>query len=120
MAGDAALLHAKVARLLSRRFGKPVLKPKHPLVLPDHVSNKKDKLAEATCLTEMSVMMACWKENAFNDKICSKEIKSFYGCVAKAEANRKAGVQQELSAGRLPSDKVNKLLRRYPNIKHEI
>lgn len=42
-------------------------------------------LLEATCLTEMSVMMACWKQNDFNDKSCAEEIRAFYDCVAKAE-----------------------------------
>ncbi|XP_040176380.1 coiled-coil-helix-coiled-coil-helix domain-containing protein 1 [Rana temporaria] len=120
MAAEAGLLQAKVAKLLSRRFGKPVLKPKLPLVLNDQVSNRKTKLAEASCLREMSVLMACWKESSFNDKVCSNEIKVFYKCVTKAQADRKAGLHQELPTALLPPDKVNRLLRKYPSIKHEI
>lgn len=30
-------------------------------------------------------MMACWKQNDFNDKACAEEIQTFYDCVAKAE-----------------------------------
>lgn len=30
-------------------------------------------------------MMACWKQNDFNDKSCAEEIRAFYDCVAKAE-----------------------------------
>ncbi|XP_077310666.1 small ribosomal subunit protein mS37 [Lithobates pipiens] len=121
MAAEVGLLQAKVAKLLSRRFGKPVLRPKQPLVLSDQVSNRKTKLADASCLREMSVLMACWKENAFNDSVCSNEIKVFYKCVAKAQADRKAGLHQEqYPTESMPSNKVNQLLRKYPNIKHEI
>lgn len=30
-------------------------------------------------------MMACWKQNDFNDAACAEEIRMFYDCVAKAE-----------------------------------
>lgn len=30
-------------------------------------------------------MMACWKQNDFNDTACAEEIRMFYDCVAKAE-----------------------------------
>lgn len=30
-------------------------------------------------------MMACWKQNDFNDAPCAEEIRMFYDCVAKAE-----------------------------------
>ncbi|NXO75366.1 CHCH1 protein, partial [Sitta europaea] len=72
---------------------------------------------EATCITEMSVMMACWKQNDFNDTPCAKEIKMFYDCVAKAENERKNQNEDTLSSrGSLPSSKVNKLLKRFPQI----
>lgn len=41
--------------------------------------------AEATCITEMSVMMACWKQNEFRDEACRKEIQDFFDCASKAE-----------------------------------
>ena len=40
---------------------------------------------EATCITEMSVLMACWKQNNFLDGLCSNEVKDFYICVEKAQ-----------------------------------
>lgn len=40
---------------------------------------------EASCITEMSVLMACWKQNNFVDTLCSNEISSFYMCVEKAQ-----------------------------------
>lgn len=42
-------------------------------------------LLDTTCITEMSVMMACWKQNDFSDTACAKEIQMFYDCVARAE-----------------------------------
>ncbi|XP_073416149.1 small ribosomal subunit protein mS37 isoform X2 [Dendrobates tinctorius] len=75
---------------------------------------------EATCITEMSVLMACWKENAFSDSACSTAIKVFYDCVAREQKARKLGAQDEKPAGWMPPQQVNKLLRKYPNIKHEI
>ncbi|KAM4704476.1 small ribosomal subunit protein mS37 [Rhinophrynus dorsalis] len=112
--------HSKVAKLLSRRNGKPVLKPNKALALANTVANRKPKLGEASCITEMSVMMACWKQNTFSDTACAKEIQVFFDCIAKAQADKKAGLNQEVQAGRLPPKQVNQLLRRYPNIDHEI
>ncbi|NXL91462.1 CHCH1 protein, partial [Alectura lathami] len=74
---------------------------------------------EATCITEMSVMMACWKQNDFSDKACAEEIRMFYDCVARAEVTKPLMKENEdtlSSKGNLPSSKVNKLLRRFPNI----
>lgn len=75
----------KVSRLLRGQNGKPVLKPNRALVLKDAVANRKPKKGEASCITEMSVLMACWKQNNFVDSLCSNEINSFYMCVEKAQ-----------------------------------
>ncbi|NXL64452.1 CHCH1 protein, partial [Chordeiles acutipennis] len=63
----------------------PVIRPTRPLALADKVANRREQAGEATCITEMSVMMACWKQNDFNDTACAEEIRMFYDCVAKAE-----------------------------------
>uniref|UniRef100_A0A8C7Q569 Coiled-coil-helix-coiled-coil-helix domain containing 1 n=1 Tax=Oncorhynchus mykiss TaxID=8022 RepID=A0A8C7Q569_ONCMY len=84
MQGGTAL-QEKVSRMLSRKHKKPVLKPNKPLVLKDEVANRKIKKGEATCVTEMSMMMACWKQNNFVDTLCSNEMQSFYTCVEKAQ-----------------------------------
>ncbi|XP_074855572.1 small ribosomal subunit protein mS37 [Carettochelys insculpta] len=89
-----------------------------PLVLADQVKERRQRLGEATCITEMSLLMACWKRNEFNDAVCAKEIQTFYDCVAKADAAYKERLKQE-SLGQLRSNSsktVNKLLRRFPNI----
>ncbi|XP_010982450.1 small ribosomal subunit protein mS37 isoform X2 [Camelus dromedarius] len=70
------------------RFGnprKPILKPKKPLVLANHVGERRREKGEATCITEMSVMMACWKQNEFRDEACRKEIQDFFDCASRAE-----------------------------------
>ncbi|KAH0624354.1 hypothetical protein JD844_031748 [Phrynosoma platyrhinos] len=75
---------------------------------------------EATCITEMSLMMACWKQNEFRDTACAQEIQTFFDCAAKAEAERKEKIRQESLglSGNLTPKQVNKLLRRFPNITH--
>uniref|UniRef100_A0A1A7YDH6 Coiled-coil-helix-coiled-coil-helix domain containing 1 n=1 Tax=Iconisemion striatum TaxID=60296 RepID=A0A1A7YDH6_9TELE len=111
----------KVSRLLSRQNGKPVLKPNRPLVLKDSVANRKPKKGEATCITDMSILMACWKQNNFLDSLCSTEIDSFYTCVQKAQAAMKSkGDQSSMTGGRLPPKQATALLKRFPNLKTEI
>ncbi|KAM9344540.1 small ribosomal subunit protein mS37 [Symphorus nematophorus] len=111
----------KVSRLLSRQNGKPVLKPNRPLVLRDAVANRKIKKGEATCVTEMSILMACWKQNNFTDALCSNEMKSFYTCVEKAQAAMKnKSEQSSMEGGRLHPKQATTLLKRYPNLRREI
>uniref|UniRef100_A0A1A8JGM0 Coiled-coil-helix-coiled-coil-helix domain containing 1 n=1 Tax=Nothobranchius kuhntae TaxID=321403 RepID=A0A1A8JGM0_NOTKU len=111
----------KVARLLSRQNGKPVLKPNRPLVLKDSVANRRPQKGEATCITEMSVLMACWKQNNFVDGLCSTEIDSFYSCVHKAQAAMKSkGELSSVTGGRLPTKQATTLLKRFPNLRTEI
>ncbi|KAK9400536.1 coiled-coil-helix-coiled-coil-helix domain-containing protein 1 [Crotalus adamanteus] len=93
------------------------MKTKLPMVLADRVSNRHLKLGEASCVTEMALMMACWKANEFSDSACAKEINTFFQCSAKAEAKKKETSPEE-SSGTLDSHQVNKLLGRYPNIRH--
>uniref|UniRef100_A0AAZ3R4K9 CHCH domain-containing protein n=1 Tax=Oncorhynchus tshawytscha TaxID=74940 RepID=A0AAZ3R4K9_ONCTS len=38
----------------------------------------------AMCITEMSMMMACWKQNNFADALCSNEMQSFLQIAVKA------------------------------------
>ncbi|XP_030060747.1 small ribosomal subunit protein mS37 [Microcaecilia unicolor] len=116
-------LQAHLRYLASRRNGKPLFRPSRPLVLADRVANRKIRLGEATCITEMSLMMACWKQNNFNDTVCAKEIQSFFDCNAKVQAELRAARLNEKTlgqSGRLPPKQANKLLQRFPNITHEI
>ncbi|XP_066477829.1 small ribosomal subunit protein mS37 [Tiliqua scincoides] len=96
---------------------RPPVKPPRPLVLADRVSSRRLQLGEATCVTEMSLMMACWKQNEFNDAVCAKEIQTFLDCAAKAEAERKEKITLESlnQLRNLDAKQVNKLLKRFPN-----
>ncbi|XP_017284825.1 coiled-coil-helix-coiled-coil-helix domain-containing protein 1 [Kryptolebias marmoratus] len=111
----------KVRRMLSKQNGKPVLKPNRALALKDTVANRKLYKGEATCVTEMSILMACWKRNSFLDSLCSSEIDTFYTCVKKAQAARKAKSEESnVSEGRLTPKQATSLLKRFPNPRTEV
>ncbi|XP_023281467.1 coiled-coil-helix-coiled-coil-helix domain-containing protein 1 [Seriola lalandi dorsalis] len=115
------LFQEKVSRLLSRQDGRPVLKPNRTLALRDAVANRKLKKGEATCVTEMSVLMACWKQNNFVDGVCSTETKAFYSCVEAAQAAMKNKSNlTSMQGGRLHPKQATTLLKRYPNIRTEV
>jgi len=64
-------------------------------------------------------MMACWKQNDFNDTACAEEIRMFYDCVAKAEVIKASFVFFKASsrAGGSPQDSAL-LLSVDPNLGH--
>uniref|UniRef100_F6UBC2 CHCH domain-containing protein n=1 Tax=Ornithorhynchus anatinus TaxID=9258 RepID=F6UBC2_ORNAN len=76
-------LRGRLARLGNPR--RPVLKPNKPLVLGTRAGERRRELGEATCITEMSLTMACWRHNKFSDSVCAKEIQVFRDCAAKTE-----------------------------------
>lgn len=121
MANSSFQIPDKVSRLMSRQNGRPVLRPNRPLSLRDAVANRRPHKGEATCITEMSVMMACWKQNNFVEDLCSNEIQAFYSCVHKAQAalTNKSDLTG-LEAGRLLPKQATTLLKRYPNLRTEI
>ena len=41
-------------------------------------------------MEEMSVMMACWKRNDFNQQRCSQELSDFHNCVIAAQVSEKS------------------------------
>ncbi|XP_016093559.1 coiled-coil-helix-coiled-coil-helix domain-containing protein 1-like isoform X2 [Sinocyclocheilus grahami] len=114
---SGSVIQEKVAKLLSRQNGKPVLRPIKPLALKNDVASRKLKKGEATCVTEMSLLMACWKKNDFNNTVCSKEVSVFYACVEKGQ-NKAKGKQE--TQGRLLPKEANTLLKRFPNLSSEI
>ncbi|KAM6184618.1 small ribosomal subunit protein mS37 [Rhynchocyon petersi] len=114
----APSLRGRLARLANRK--KPVLKPNKPLILANRVGERRREKGEATCITEMSIMMACWKQNEFRDEACRKEIQDFFDCASKAEAARKMRSSQDTLgvAERLSPKILNKLLQSFPNKSH--
>lgn len=121
MAVQGAGIEALLRRVLSRERGKPVLRPNKPLRLKDEVANRRPEKGEATCITEMSVLLACWKQKDFNNTLCSSEISAFYKCIETAQAERENAKQQALGqGGRLLPKQATKLLKRYPNLGKEL
>ncbi|XP_056616955.1 coiled-coil-helix-coiled-coil-helix domain-containing protein 1 [Triplophysa dalaica] len=116
---SGSVIQEKVAKLLSRQQGRPVLRPIKPLALKNEVANRRLRKGEATCVTEMSLVMACWKQNDFNNTVCSKEVTAFYTCVEKTQAQNKASGKQG-GQGRLLPKEATLLLKRYPNLSGEI
>ncbi|XP_043859177.1 coiled-coil-helix-coiled-coil-helix domain-containing protein 1-like [Dromiciops gliroides] len=113
-------LRGLLARLSNAK--QPVLKPNKPLMLASRVGMRHRELGEATRVTEMSLMMACWKQNEFSDTVCAKEIKDFFDCASKAKAEWKQKAKHELLglSGNLTPKQTNKLLGRFPNISYII
>ncbi|XP_077585071.1 small ribosomal subunit protein mS37 [Stigmatopora nigra] len=110
------LFQEKVSRLLSKQNGKPVLKPNKALVLKDRVTSRKPKKGEATCITELSIMMACWKQNNFVESLCSQEMDEFSSCVKKAQISLNNTIEDTThQKGRLQPKQATTLLKRYPN-----
>ncbi|XP_021038199.1 coiled-coil-helix-coiled-coil-helix domain-containing protein 1 isoform X3 [Mus caroli] len=113
-------LRGRLARFANP--GKPILKPNKPLILANRVGNRRREKGEATCITEMSMMMACWKQNEFRDEACRKEIQDFFDCSSRAqEAGKMRSIQESLGQSeRLSPHKMTKLLQRFPNKSHLI
>ncbi|XP_041867151.1 coiled-coil-helix-coiled-coil-helix domain-containing protein 1 [Melanotaenia boesemani] len=119
-AQGGVVFQEKVSRLLSKSNGKPVLKPNKTLALRDAVANRKLNKGEASCITEISILMACWKKNNFVDGLCSTEIDSFYVCVEKARAALKNTSEQSSAGRRMPPKQAITLLKRFPNLRTEV
>ncbi|XP_019357971.1 PREDICTED: coiled-coil-helix-coiled-coil-helix domain-containing protein 1 isoform X2 [Gavialis gangeticus] len=95
------------------------IRPPLPLVLDNRVLERRQEQPERPCLTEMMLLMSCWKKNEFSDPPCAGEIRAFHDCLAKSK--EKFTEQQSVEyVHDLTPNQVNKLLRRFPNITHEI
>ncbi|XP_046361670.1 small ribosomal subunit protein mS37-like [Haliotis cracherodii] len=98
----------------------PTYKILLPPILKDSVPDTGGKTQVAVCLQQMNVMMACWKNNEFNESKCSEEIKAFSECIEKSNSEARALQQAESLgqtdsvAGKPTSRTINKLLKRYP------
>ncbi|CAG9836257.1 unnamed protein product [Diabrotica balteata] len=94
-----------------------------PLKLRNAVSGKGGKTSDICCIYEMSVMFACFKENEFNQSVCSKEIESFQKCYKNHLDTKKIKQQKEAKGVLIPGEKelshkqLNTLLKKFPNVK---
>lgn len=91
-----------------------------PLALKKTVSGKSDKMKEAACMQEMTVLFACFKKNEFDQSQCAKEISSFQGCykayMDKMQTQREQGKKGILVPGEknLTHRQMNQLLKSFP------
>lgn len=96
------------------------LKIMRPLRLREYVSGRGSGSDNVTCIQEMSVMMACFKANEFEQAPCAPEISKFQNCVTES---RKAMLEREemlkkgitVGAKKLNHFQVNKLLKKHPD-----
>ncbi|XP_006016363.2 coiled-coil-helix-coiled-coil-helix domain-containing protein 1 [Alligator sinensis] len=97
----------------------PRVRPSHPLVLANRVQERRQEQRERPCVTEMMGLMSCWKKNEFNSDLCTGEFQAFRACLAAAEKQFMKQQSMEYIHDLSPKQ-VNRLLRRFPNITHEI
>ncbi|CAG9857390.1 unnamed protein product [Phyllotreta striolata] len=94
-----------------------------PLQLRNNVSGKGGKTSDVCCIHEMSIMFACFKENEFNQQLCSKEIERFQKCYKDFTHDKLRKEEKEAKGILIPGEKkmshkqINSLLRKYPNVK---
>lgn len=92
-----------------------------PLKLKNKVSGKGDKNKSVSCLHEMSILFACFKDNDFSQTICANEIANFQKCHKAALDKKYLEKEQELKGIMKPGQKdlshrqVNRILKGYPN-----
>ena len=66
----------------------------------------------------MALMLACLKNNDYEQKPCSRVIEAFNNCVRLADARREARLSgdptNQFESRRIPSAQVNRALRKFP------
>lgn len=114
----------KFAQVLAGKYAtrEPVpFQERLPLKLKNRVSGKGDNLSEVSCLYEMSLLFACFKENDFSQVLCSKEIASFQKCYTESTARKLERKEKEAKGILTPGDKkmssrqINQLLKSFPS-----
>ncbi|XP_066960593.1 small ribosomal subunit protein mS37 [Macrobrachium rosenbergii] len=94
-----------------------------PISLRDHVSGKSDKQKNVACIQELSVMLACLKDNDFSDSRCFKEINALKSCNEKYMNSERLKKLQDRTSELTPYEKnlshkhLNHLLKKYPQPK---
>ncbi|XP_064644854.1 small ribosomal subunit protein mS37-like [Lineus longissimus] len=98
-----------------------VYTPPVPEKLANAVSGKGDRVQGNLCLQELSLMLACWKDNDYSEVPCAKETQAFEKCwhTALVEKARRQKISEGTIIGKGPmsSKQVNSLLKRYPQPK---
>ncbi|XP_017768519.1 PREDICTED: coiled-coil-helix-coiled-coil-helix domain-containing protein 1 [Nicrophorus vespilloides] len=114
----AALLAARGARKETSVPYQEIL----PLKLKQRVSGKGDNSSDVCCIQEMSLMLACFKLNEFDQSLCSKEVQNFSKCYqGHLQTKQKQKEMDEkgilrMGERNLSHKQLNKYLRKFPNI----
>ncbi|EZA48125.1 hypothetical protein DMN91_004278 [Ooceraea biroi] len=98
------------------------IKPKMPLILKNRVAPTSQRGIENGCLHEMSLLLNCLQENAFEDKKCIPQLSGLEKCYATYTKNmeRLHGQYEEVKP--VPNSKncthkqITYLLRQYPTV----
>ncbi|XP_033120917.1 coiled-coil-helix-coiled-coil-helix domain-containing protein 1-like [Anneissia japonica] len=111
----------RVNEILLRNVYKPLgthIPLQRPFALRNNVALRKNKRGAAPCVTEMSVLMSCWKQNSYNDSSCLEEITAFQKCFVEAEKEKKefqaAAKEGKIEEGRATCQQVNTLMKKFP------
>lgn len=113
----------KLPQVLSKKYAtrEPVpFQERLPLKLKNRVSGKGDNSNNVSCLYEMSLLFACFKENDFNQTLCSKEIANFQKCFTESTAKKTIRKEKEAKGILTPGEKkmssrqINQLLKSFP------
>lgn len=93
------------------------------LELKDSVTSSNKQAAELACNSQMMEMMACLKENDFDQSKCNKQVNAFKSCyqghLEKVAKSRQTKNRDEPQPGqtKLTMFQVNELMKRYPQPK---
>ncbi|XP_020299647.1 uncharacterized protein LOC109863660 isoform X2 [Pseudomyrmex gracilis] len=91
-----------------------------PLQLKDRVSSKFRKTSDRGCLYEMTLLLTCLDENAYEDKLCLSKLKSLEACYERYNENiKRAKIETNVpvpNSKNLNSKQVTYLLRQYPTV----
>lgn len=115
----------KLTNVLSKgrklKYHEPVpFQASLPLKLKPLVSGKGGKISDVCCIYEMSLMLACLKDNEFGESGCGKEIENFKNCYINHLTSKKNKQDKEAKGILIPGEKnlspkqVNSLLKCYP------
>ncbi|XP_008560842.1 coiled-coil-helix-coiled-coil-helix domain-containing protein 1 [Microplitis demolitor] len=94
--------------------------PQLPLALRNRVTGKNSKQNEKGCLQEVSIVLACLKDNDFENSMCTKEIDDFNNCFKTYTKNKEFAKAEARKGNLVPGAKnlkymqINKLLSMHP------
>lgn len=62
--------------------------PLHPLELQDRFMDPKRNDSARPCISQLTVLLQCFKDSDFSQKRCAESIKNYYACIAEHEETK--------------------------------